>query len=222
MQPDCTFSLYPEGSLLFNGDMVTGHNQVKVLGSGVMEGDPAAVGFDDLLVAVGKTRSRDAFVRLFEHYAPRVKSFLMKGGLSPEQADEVAQETMLAVWQKAPAFDPQKAGAGTWIFTIARNRRIDLQRKGWRDVPLPDYMDFPTAAKDAPDITAGDAQGSRILGAAIESLPPEQADLIRKVYFEDKTQNDIAAETGIPLGTVKSRIRLALGKLRDTMKETGT
>jgi len=210
----------PQASpLLFDEDR--GHNQAKVLQSQTMRPDAAVVTFDDLLVAVGKSRSRDAFVRLFEHYAPRVKSFLMKGGLSPAQADEVAQETLLTVWQKAPAYDPQKAGAGTWIFTIARNKRIDLQRKSGRETPLPDHMELPASAQDAPDIAAGAAQDSKALAAAIAALPPEQANMIRKTYFEDKTHNDIAAETGIPLGTVKSRIRLALGKLRETMKGVG-
>ena len=189
-----------------------------MLKSRAMEIENPAMTFDDLLVTVGRSRSRDAFIRLFGHYAPRVKSFLMKGGLTPEQADEVAQETMLTVWQKAPAFDPKKAGAGTWIFTIARNKRIDLQRKGWRDVQYPEGMDFPASAALA-DVQMNEAQGAQKLSAAINTLPPEQADLIRKVYFEDKTQNDIAAQTGIPLGTVKSRIRLGLGKLRDAMKE---
>ena len=211
-----SFFLCPARAYLLNEGM--GHNQAKMIKSQAMGTDVSAVTFDDLLVAVGKSRSRDAFVRLFGHYAPRVKSFLMKGGLSPEQADEVAQETMLTVWQKAPAFDPKKAGAGTWIFTIARNKRIDLQRKGGRDVQYPEGMDFPAGAVLA-DVQMSDEQSAKKLSVAIDALPPEQADLIRKVYFEDKTQNDIAAETGIPLGTVKSRIRLGLGKLRDAMKE---
>lgn len=175
-------------------------------------------GFGDLLVAVGRHRDRGAFVRIFEHYAPRVKSFLMKGGLTPEQADEVAQDTMLTVWQKAPAYDPQRASAGTWIFTIARNKRIDLQRKGWRDLSLPEGVEFPSSAP-AVDTRMGEAQDSAALAAAVGDLPPEQAELIRKAYLEDKTHSDIAAETGLPLGTVKSRIRLALGKLRATMGE---
>lgn len=197
--------------------VLAGHNVTARRESGVVDALASAVGgFGDLLVAVGRHRDRSAFVRIFEHYAPRVKSFLMKGGLTPEQADEVAQDTMLTVWQKAPAYDPQRASAGTWIFTIARNKRIDLQRKGWRDLPLPEGVEFPSSAP-AVDTRMGEAQDSAALAAAVRGLPPEQAELIRKAYLEDKTHSDIAAETGLPLGTVKSRIRLALGKLRATM-----
>src|SRR6185503_7401895 len=112
---------------------------------------PDPVTFEDLLVAVGKNRDRDAFVRLFEHYAPRVKSFLMKGGMSPAQADDLAQDTMLTVWRKAPQYNPVLAGAGTWIFTIARNRRIDYLRKQARPEPDPSDPLMERAGPDAPD-----------------------------------------------------------------------
>lgn len=209
------FFLYPDPPELFNDPVEKGHNVVNVKPAPISRDKAGAATFDDLLVAVGKTRNRDAFVRLFEHYAPRVKSFLMKGGLRPDQADEAAQETMLTVWQKAPDYDPLRAGAGTWIFTIARNKRIDLQRKGGRDMPLPEEMQLPSQIFS--DTSIGEAQDARAVAAALDALPAEQSDMIRKAYFEDKTQNEIAAETGLPLGTVKSRIRLALEKLRAAM-----
>lgn len=171
------------------------------------------VTFDDLLVAVGRTRNRDAFVRVFEYFAPRIKSFYMKGGLTQELADELAQETMLTVWRRADTYDPAQASASTWIFTIARNKRIDMLRKTAR--PEPDAAD-PMLTPDIvlPDeITARHEQGRR-LADALRELPEEQARLIRKSFFEEKAHADIAAETGIPLGTVKSRIRLALERLR--------
>jgi RNA polymerase sigma-70 factor (ECF subfamily) len=195
--------------------MDMGHNPVKKIIPSVLV---AAVTFDDLLVAVGENHDRDAFVRLFEHYAPRVKSFLMKGGLTPEQADEVAQETMLTVWQKAPSYDPKRAAAGTWIFTIARNRRIDLQRKNKHTGPMPEEHDMPAATDLQPGEAMEQSQDTRALSAAIDNLPDEQADLIRRAFLEDKTHQDIAAETGLPLGTIKSRIRLGLGKLRENLK----
>lgn len=172
--------------------------------------------FDDLLVAVGKTRNRDAFIRVFEHFAPRIKSFLMKGGMTQEMADELAQETMLTVWQKAARYDPQQAAASTWIFTIARNKKIDALRKAGR--PQPDLNDpLMTTDIPRPDENLSKTEEAELLTNAIKSLPPEQAQLIEKSFFEDKTHQAIAEETDIPLGTVKSRIRLALQKLKHNM-----
>lgn len=175
-------------------------------------------GFDDLLVAVGRGRSRDAFVRLFGHFAPRVKSFLIKGGMSAEQADELAQDTMLTVWNKAETFDPAKASAATWIYTIARNRRIDFLRKA---PPPAAGEDAALALPDQaalPDEAAIGEESGRRLDAAVSALPAEQADLVRRAFFEDKTHAAIAEETGIPLGTVKSRIRLALERMRGMLE----
>lgn len=174
--------------------------------------------FEDLLVAVGKARSRDAFIRLFEHYAPRIKSFLIKGGASPDQADELAQETMLAVWQRAATYDPVKSGAGTWIYTIARNKRIDslraLKSRGGPSVSADTLFAIPDPDKPRPDDMMATAQESRIVNAAMASLPPEQAEMLYKSFFENKSHGEIAEEIGVPLGTVKSRIRLALERLR--------
>lgn len=176
------------------------------------------VTFDDLLVAIGKTRNRDAFIRVFEYFAPRVKSFLMKGGLTQELADELAQETMLSVWQKAAQYNPAQAAASTWIFTIARNKRIDYFRKAGR--PEPDANDpLMNPETDMPDDIVNRGEQGKLLAAALKKLPPEQAELVQKSFFEEKTHNDIAAEADIPLGTVKSRIRLALERLRHEMRE---
>lgn len=170
--------------------------------------------YEDLLVAVGKTRNRDAFIRLFEHFAPRIKSFLMRGGLTQEMADELSQETMLAVWQKAGSFNPDRASASTWIFTIARNKRIDyFRRSGRAELDLDDPMMAPDYAP-APDQLISLRQQEKRLECALNELPRDQAEMIRKAFLEEKTHADIAAETGIPLGTVKSRIRLALERLR--------
>lgn len=178
------------------------------------------VTFDDLLVAVGQTRNRDAFVRLFEHFAPRVKSFLMKAGMAPDQADELAQETMLTVWHRAASYDPARAGAGTWIFTIARNKRIDFLRRGAATVSA-GALDPLLADENAdlPDDVAARAEEDRILSAALGELPADQAVLVRKAFFEDKSHSDIAAETNLPLGTVKSRLRLAMDRLRRHVKD---
>lgn len=178
----------------------------------------APVTFEDLLVAVGKNRDRDAFIRLFEHFAPRVKSFLMRGGFRADLADELAQETMLTVWDRASGFDPARAAASTWIYTIARNKRIDSLRKTAR--PEPDAEDPLFAANDQPrpDEIVNHAEEAAALAEALKKLPPEQAELIQKAFFEEKTHSDIAAETNLPLGTVKSRIRLALERMRQGMQ----
>lgn len=171
----------------------------------------AEVTFDDLLVAVGQSRNRDAFVRLFEYFAPRVKSFLMRGGMAADLADELAQETMLTVWHRAQSYDPQKARASTWIFTIARNKKIDWLRKS-RPEPLPGD---PVTVEDRPlpDEVLNRTQESEAIAKAMKDLPPEQAEIIQKAFFEEKTHSQIAEETDLPLGTVKSRIRLAMDRL---------
>lgn len=172
------------------------------------------VTFDDLLVSVGATQNRDSFIRLFEYFAPRVKSFLMQGGFNPETADELAQETMLTVWDKASSFDPAQAKASTWIFTIARNKKIDYIRKYKRTPLKAEDLAFAQSETNAPDDNLATLQDNKALTEALEKLPEEQAALLRKSFFEDKTHNDIAEESDIPLGTVKSRIRLALERLR--------
>lgn len=177
-------------------------------------------GFEDLLVAVGRSRNKDAFIRLFEHYAPRIKSFLMKDGTAEAVADELAQETMLTVWQRAESYDPAKSGAGTWIYTIARNKRIDAARRqtarGGRSPTVPVDMLYAVPDDDAiaPDDALARAQDSDVIGAALAALPPEQADMLARSYFDGKSHSEIAHETGLPIGTVKSRIRLALERLR--------
>ncbi len=169
--------------------------------------------FSTLLLAVGQDRDKAAFVKLFAHFAPRVKSFLMKGGTSESLADELAQETMLAVWDKAAAFNPAKASASTWIYTIARNKKIDALRKGVRyDLDIDDY----DAEDDAPLATEGLMREEEIAAVAdaLQNLPEEQAELIRQSFFEGKSHSEIADEKKLPLGTVKSRMRLALDRLR--------
>ncbi len=174
--------------------------------------------FRDLLLAVGRNKDKEAFAELFDYFAPRIKSFLMKGGASPDAADELAQETMITIWQRAQSYDPAKAGASTWIFTIARNKRIDALRKQVR--PEFDPADPLTVVDDTPDASDTIARGEEMdaMETAIQSLPPEQAELLYKSFFEDKTHADIAEETKLPLGTVKSRIRIALEKLRADKK----
>lgn len=181
---------------------------------------PTAAGVDShrhdaLIEAIAERADRAAFAELFTHFAPRLKAYLLRLGADQATAEEVAQEAMLTVWRKAASFDRRQAGAATWIFTIARNRRIDrLRRERRPEIDGNDPALVPAAPAEA-DFAVWGAQVETRLRAAIESLPPEQSDLIRRAYFEDLSHREIAEISGLPLGTVKSRIRLALQRLRE-------
>jgi RNA polymerase sigma-70 factor (ECF subfamily) len=168
------------------------------------------------VAAVRDARDKAAFAELFAYFAPRVKSFLMKSGASPDLAEECAQEVMVTLWNKAHLFDPSKASVSTWIFTIARNRRIDLLRKQKR--PEPEDLPWGPEAEPEQADAMGLQQETEQLGQALAALPAEQRKLIERAYFGELSHSEIAAETGLPLGTIKSRIRLALERLRHTMK----
>lgn len=157
-----------------------------------------------------------AFAEIFRHFAPRVKAFLIKSGASETLAEECTQEVMATVWNKAHMYDPARASAATWIFTIARNRKIDLLRKQRR--PEPEDLPWgPEAEPDQADVMSLQ-QESEKLSRAIADLPDKQRDLIERAYFGDLSHTEIAEQTGLPLGTIKSRIRLALDRLRQAMK----
>jgi RNA polymerase sigma-70 factor (ECF subfamily) len=164
-----------------------------------------------LLVRVSDDRDRTAFARLFRHFAPRVKAFLMKTGTPEAQAEECTQDVMATLWRKAHLYDPTRASAATWIFTIARNRRIDLARR-----TRPDPEDLPWGPEPEPDQTEAliMQQESARLVSALSELPAAQRALIERAFYGEISHSEIAAETGLPLGTIKSRIRLALDRLR--------
>lgn len=161
-------------------------------------------------------RDQSAFADLFRHFAPRVKAFLLRSGASETLAEECTQEVMATLWHKAHLFDPARASVATWIFTIARNRKIDMLRKARR----PEPEDLPWGPEAEPDQEEALAlqQESEKLGDALQRLPEKQRELIEKAYFGDLSHSEIAAETGLPLGTIKSRIRLALERLRYEMR----
>lgn len=168
------------------------------------------------VVAIRDKQDRAAFSELFAHFAPRVKSFLMRSGASPEMAEECAQDVMATLWRKAAQFDPARASVSTWIFTIARNRRIDILRKERR--PEPEDLPWGPEAEPDQEDTLALQQDTDRLGLALASLPEKQRTVIEKAYFGDLSHGEIAEQTGLPLGTIKSRIRLALERLRHQMK----
>ncbi len=184
-----------------------------------LDGAPTAADLAAMMAAVAKDRDRGAFVALFEHFAPRLKAYLMRMGTEGQEAEELVQEAMIMVWQRADSFDSSRASVSTWVFTIARNKRIDALRRERRPEFDPnDPALVPAAPEDADELVAV-AQENERLKQAIEGLPAEQSDLVRRAYFEDKAHVQIAEETNLPLGTVKSRLRLAMGHLRKALKE---
>jgi RNA polymerase sigma factor (sigma-70 family) len=168
-----------------------------------------------LMVRVRDRQDRAAFAALFRHFAPRVKGFLMKSGASATMAEECAQEVMATLWQKAHLFDPARASVATWVFTIARNKRIDALRKARRAEP--EELDWgPEPEPDQAEVMEAQEETDR-LGRALAALPEKQRALIERAFYGDLSHSEIAEETGLPLGTIKSRIRLALDKLRHHM-----
>ena len=165
------------------------------------------------LVSIAEKRDREAFRAIYNHYAPRVKSYLIKQGATVVSAEELSQETLMSVWRKADRYDPQKASAGTWIFTIARNLRIDSLRKENRPQFDPNDPSFLPEHETPPDDNIAISETRDLVSKAIKELPAEQADVIRLSFYSDKAHTTIANELGIPLGTVKSRMRLAMKKL---------
>ncbi len=170
-----------------------------------------------LLSGLGASRDRDDFGRLFAFYAPRVKAYLMRQGTEATVAEELAQEAMLMVWQKAALFDASKASASTWIFTIVRNLRIDALRRHRPAFDPTDPMFIPDAPP-SPDYESEYAEMQDRIRAAMSELPGEQATVIRLAFFEDKPHSEIAAQLALPLGTVKSRLRLALRRMASVLE----
>ena len=175
-----------------------------------------------LIEAVAAHQDRAAFAELFDHFAPRVKTFMRRSGASEESADELAQEAMMAVWRKAALFEPSSAGASAWIFTIARNLRIDALRRAWRigayetsDIDA----EFQVDDASPPDSQVAAIQAEKRVRAALAKLSDEQVQVLELSFYEDKAHAEIAQILQIPLGTVKSRLRLAMNRLRNLLDE---
>lgn len=170
----------------------------------------------DLMAAVARDRDRRAFAMLFRHFGPRLKSYFMRRTVSSAVADDLVQEAMLNVWRRATYFDPGRAGVATWIFTIARNVRIDYLRRQRDPSALPVDAEAPPASVE--ERMMGAERDARVRDALI-FLSKDQQTIIRLSYFSEKSQTEIADELQIPLGTVKSRIRLAITRLRALLED---
>ena len=164
------------------------------------------------MLAVRDDRDKSAFAALFDHFGPRLKGFIMRTGTSSAQAEEIVQDVMLTVWRKSAMFDPHRAQVSAWIYQIARNRQIDVIRKEKR--PLPEELsEDPDAESDASQILAVEQEAGQ-LRHALARLKPDQREMIEKAYLGELTHQEISSRTGLPLGTIKSRIRLGLERLR--------
>ena len=186
-----------------------------------MDSDPSREpepSFADLMTAVAVGRDRVAFAQLFGYFAPRIKAYVRYLGVDDDKAEDLVQEVMLTVWRRARLYDASKASVSTWIFTISRNKRIDEFRRERR--PQIDLEDPMLVREAEPTIDAWlQADAEQRLRRAVETLPEEQALVLRKNFFEDKPHGVIADELSLPLGTVKSRARLALAKLRAALRD---
>lgn len=172
----------------------------------------------DLIVRVAG-RDRAAFATLFEHFAPRVKSYMLRLGATSAAAEELAQDALLAVWRKADSFDPSRAGAAAWIYTIARNLRIDgIRRDRIFQVLDGEPRDEPSDDPSPEELLSADQRAIRIR-KAMTTLPNEQVEVLRLSFFEDKPHGDIADQLRLPLGTVKSRLRLAMTRLKASLSD---
>lgn len=172
-----------------------------------------------VLRKVAEDADRAAFAALFAHFAPRVKAYMMRLGSDATSAEELAQEALATVWRKASQYDPSKAAASTWIFTIARNLRIDAFRREKRpELDPEDPALVPDAPAPADDMVIAGQQAERIR-AALRKLPSEQRQVVRMSFYDDKSHSEIADELDLPIGTVKSRIRLAFQRLRESLGE---
>jgi RNA polymerase sigma factor (sigma-70 family) len=177
-----------------------------------------------LLILVGKNRDQAAFGQLFAHFAPLIKGFCLANpaqSLPGEAADELVQEVLFKVWTKAPYFDASKSAASTWIFTVMRNTRIDMMRRNSRhlvssvDVEVDDIWD--EELDHQPLVRLQQSRNADLIHASFAELPQEQKQALTQVYMQGKSHSEIAEETGLPLGTVKSRVRMGLKKLQATL-----
>lgn len=169
------------------------------------------------MIAVRDNRDHEAFSALFDFFAPRLKGFIMRSAASAEQAEEIVQDVMLTIWRKASMFDPHRANASAWIYQIARNRHLDILRKERRPVPE-ELREEPGTEPDVSQIVAIEQETLR-LKKALDQLGADQREIIEKAYMGELTHQEISDLTGLPLGTIKSRIRLGLERLRHELKE---
>jgi len=173
----------------------------------------------NLLYRIAQSRDPEAFAELFDSYAPRLKSYMIRQGADAATAEELAQETLLTVWRKAQLYSGEKGSASTWIYTIARNLRIDRIRREHPWQELPEGMNEEASDDTPPDEAVSERERSQRVRDALTSLPSEQHEVVVLSYLDGLSHSEIAERLGLPLGTVKSRMRLAYQKLRESVED---
>ena len=176
---------------------------------------------DDLLTAVGTDRDSEAFNALFDYFQPRVQAQMLRRGLAPFAAADIAQDVMETIWCKAGQFDQSKSAASTWVFSVAQNRRVDIHRRTREHIF--DNADLSLIPDDSADneTTLDAAQRERQVHTALDALPLDQFKMVQLAFFEGLSHSTIAARTKIPVGTVKSRLRLAFSRMRRLLTDAG-
>lgn len=206
------------------GALLRMHQRTELKGSTSMEKIQEREHYADLLEKLAETQDNVSFEALYKHFGPLIKAFALSSGLhfhGDHLPEELVQEVMLSIWRKSHLFDRKKAAPSTWIFTIARNQRIDMLRrlnKYQNDLDADDVWDL-----EATDDLFGEMRENRIqnqVNHQLNSLPIEQRQILAKVFLEDKSHQEVSDELNLPLGTVKSRVRLAMQKLKTTMGAT--
>jgi len=171
-----------------------------------------------LIALVGSQQDRAAFQALFEYFAPRIKAVMLKGGVSTMQAEDLMQDVMMTIWRKSSQFSPDRGTVSAWVFTIARNARIDLMRKA-SSRPYDDVYELEIASEDKTvDDEVLQSEREECVSSAIAQLPDDQKQVIELAFMSDLSQSEIAKKLSLPLGTVKSRMRLAYGKLKGQLE----
>ena len=174
--------------------------------------------FSDLIVQIAENGNREAFIELFNYYAPRIKAYAIKNGSSANESEDLAQETLITVWNKAKLFDKNKSAASTWIYSIGRNKRIDYLRKHKHPLPELDEQ-FYEAENSSQEELVENEEIYKIVRKELNSLPSEQSQVLKMSFFDGTSHGQISNDLSIPLGTVKSRIRLAVNNIRKKMKD---
>jgi len=177
------------------------------------------IALSDLVIRIAEKSDKRAFTELFAYFGPRLKGYMMGRGMNAEAAEDLAQETMIRVWNKAAMYSSAKGQVSTWIFTIARNLHIDSVRRD-KIVSFTDLADFDQADEDpVSDENLIATEETELVAHAIAKLPGEQKEIIEMAFMKDMTQTEIAGKIGLPLGTVKSRMRLAYQKLSKSLED---
>ena len=173
----------------------------------------------DCMARIAANKCRESFSELFDFYAPRLKSYLLRLGASENEAEDLAQDVMVTVWRKAGMYDRKQASVSTWVFRVARNRRIDRFRQASRPELDADEPMLRPPDIEQPDVALDRAQIEETDRTELQKLPPEQLELLQAAFYEGLSHSEIASRFNLPLGTVKSRIRLAFGRLRGQLEK---